>query len=160
LRYVVGKPDEHTFGWPFGQALPRWLLAILLRLKGKRRAGGLLHSFRALRQLVVEAGFSNIRPYWAVPEYRYAREYVPADSASIAAVIRRPGFEHPGDPKHFKLLIRFAPAVLIRFVMPGLIFLADNPHESRPAEALGRAKPPRVSDIRGIEDEHLDPAIK
>jgi SAM-dependent methyltransferase len=132
LRYVLGRPDEHTFNWRFGQALPRWLLAILLRLRGKSRSNGLIHSYRALYRLLIDAGFSNLSAYWAVPEYRFPREYVPADSASIAAARRRPGFEQPGDPRYLRLLARFFPAPLIKHVMLGLVFLADNPHERRP----------------------------
>ncbi len=126
LRYLLGKPDEHTFGWPFGQALPRWLLAILLRLRGKSRTYGLIHSYRALRRLLFEAGFSNLRPYWAVPEYRFPREYVPADSASIVAARGRPGFEQPGDPTNVRLLSRVVPAALVKHVMLGLVFLGEK----------------------------------
>jgi SAM-dependent methyltransferase len=136
LRYLLGGPDEHTFGWRFGQALPRWLLAILLRLRGKSRSNGLIHSNRGLSQLLIEAGFSNLRPYCAVPEYRSPREYVAADSASIATARRRPGFEQPGDPKYVRLLMHFVPAPLVQHIMPGLVFLADNPREQRVPLAL------------------------
>lgn len=126
LHYVVGKPDEHTFGWRFGQALPRWLIAILLRLSGRSRPNGLIHSYRGLYRLLSEAGFANLRPFWAVPEYRFPREYVPADSASVAAARRRPAFVKPGDSRDFRLLARLVPAPMVKHLMPGLVFLADK----------------------------------
>ena len=39
-NYLLGKPDEHTFGWRFGQALPRWLIATLMKWRGKPRISG------------------------------------------------------------------------------------------------------------------------
>jgi SAM-dependent methyltransferase len=131
LRYLLGKPDEHTFEWRFGQALPRWLLAILLRLYGKSRPNGLIHSFRATSRLLSEAGFSNLRPYWAIPEYRFPREFIPAEPASIAAARRRPEFVNPGDPKSTRLLARLVPTPLVKHVMLGLVFLVNKPKGSR-----------------------------
>jgi SAM-dependent methyltransferase len=123
LRYLLGKPDEHTFGWRFGQALPRWLLALLLRLRGKSRPTGLIHSYGALRRLLIDAGFEHIQPYWAVPEYRFPSEFVPADARSIRAARRRPGFTQ-GQGRIGKLVMPLFPAPLVKYVMPGLIFLA------------------------------------
>ncbi len=62
LRYLLGRRDEHTFLWPFGQALPRWLLEILLRIRGKSGPGGrglIRAHIGALRRLLIEAGFRN-----------------------------------------------------------------------------------------------------
>ncbi len=35
LRLLLGKPDEHAWETPFGSALPRWLLGLVLKLRGK-----------------------------------------------------------------------------------------------------------------------------
>jgi len=129
LRYLLGRRDEHTFLLPFGQALPRWLLDIVLRITGKsgNRCRGLLHSYGGARRLLNEAGFTNLRPYWAVPEFRFPREYVPVDSASIRAARRRTGLFQPGDPRTTKLLMPLVPAPLVKYVMLGLVFLAEKP---------------------------------
>lgn len=127
LPYLLGGPDEHTFSWPFGQALPRCVVATLLRLHGKSRPGGLIHSYGALSRMITAAGFSGLKPYWAVPDFRFPREFVPVDAASITAARRRPSFVQPNDRKIAKLLMRFVPPFLVKQVMPGLIFLAENP---------------------------------
>jgi SAM-dependent methyltransferase len=128
LNYLLGKPDEHTFGWRFGQALPRPLLALLLRLRGKSRPPGLIHSYGALRRLLIDAGFGQMQPYWAVGAYRFPSEIVPADCSSIRAARRRRGFRR-GTGLINSRLMPLVPAPLVRYVMPGLIFLASKqPH--------------------------------
>ena len=37
MVHLNGAHDQHTFGWRFGQAVPRWLLALRMRLQGKSR---------------------------------------------------------------------------------------------------------------------------
>jgi SAM-dependent methyltransferase len=129
LRYLLGRPDEHTFGWPFGQALPRWLLDVLLRIRGKSGPGGrgLIHSYGAIHRLLGNAGFTNLRGFWPVPEFRFPREFVPVDPASIRAARRRPGFFQPTDPQTTRRLMPFVPAPLVKHVMLGLVFLAEKP---------------------------------
>jgi SAM-dependent methyltransferase len=124
-RYLLGKPDEHTYHWRFGQAMPRWLLALLLRLCGKSQPKGLIHSYRALRRMLSEAGFSDLQPFWAVPDFRCPTELIPADADSIRAARRRPGFVQ-GDMRSARLLVPLLPARLIKYVTPGLIFLAQK----------------------------------
>ena len=122
LSYLLGKRDEHTFGWRFGQALPRWLLALLLRLRGKPQPPGMLHSYGALRQMLIDAGFGQIEPFWATPEYRFPREIVGADARSVRAARRGPGFIQ-GTGRINGGLMPLTPAPLVKYVMPGLIFL-------------------------------------
>ena len=124
-HYLIGKGDEHTFGWRFGQALPRWLLAALMKCRGKSRTGGLVHSYWALQRLLREAGFGELRSYWAVPEYRFPRELIPADAQSIRAARRRPDFVQ-GYSRTTNLLMPLTPARLVKYVMPGLTFLAKK----------------------------------
>jgi SAM-dependent methyltransferase len=127
LRYLIGRGDEHTHHWPFGQALPRWLLALLLRLRGKSGPDGLIHSHGAMRRLLQEAGLTDLRSFWAYPDFRFPREYVPADSASIRAARRRPGFVQPEDSRSARLLMPLIPAPLVKPITPGLVFLAEKP---------------------------------
>jgi len=126
LRYLIGKSDEHCHGMRFGNALPRWLLHPLLRLRGQARPGGTLHSHRALGAMLRDAGFGGVTSFWAAPEMRYPAQYVPTDAASIRAARRRPGFVQ-GEGRAGRWLMRWVPAPLVRHVTPGLAFLATKP---------------------------------
>lgn len=123
LRYLIGKGDEHAFGMPFGNALPRRLMHLLLRRRGERGPAGLLHGHGRLRRMLASAGFDRIDAYWAAPEMRYPQRYVRADAASVRAVRRAGGFEQ-GESRLLRLLMRHVPAGLVRQVAPGNVFLA------------------------------------
>jgi SAM-dependent methyltransferase len=123
MSYLIGGRDEHTYNWRFGQALPRWLLALLLRLHGRSRTAGLIHSYNGLCRLLIDAGFGQLQPIWAVPEYRFPTELIPADAKSIREARKHPGFVQ-GPSRKTRLLMRLVPAPLVKYVMPGLIFLA------------------------------------
>lgn len=132
LRYVIGKGDEHMHYLPFGNALPRWLARLALRLKRLPRAPGLLHSHGALGRMLHQAGFDRLQSFWATPEMRYPAEYVATDPAAIRAARRRPGFVQ-GDARSVRLLMKWVPAALVKHVTPGLAFLATK--GAAPAEA-------------------------
>ena len=123
LRYLIGRPDEHSCDVRFGSALPRWLSGLLVRLKGHSRPSGMLHSYSRLKALLREEGFEKIDSFWATPEMRFPTEYVPTDAASIRQARRRPGFIQ-GEWRSTRLLMRFIPASLVKHVTPGLAFLA------------------------------------
>lgn len=123
LNYLTGKGDEHTFQWRFGQAMPRSMLALLMRLCGKSRTPGWIHSYGAMRRLLAEAGFNDLEPFWAVPEFRFPTEIIRADGKSIREARRRRGFVQ-GPHRSSRLLMPLVPAALVKYVMPGLIFLA------------------------------------
>jgi SAM-dependent methyltransferase len=125
LIYLTGQPDEHAYELRFGNALPRWLMGLLIRTKGrsKSRPAGLLHSHGGLRRLIEGAGFAETRSYWAAPEMRFARHYVPTDPASIREARRRPDFVQ-GHSRRTRLLMAAMPASLVKYVTPGLVFIA------------------------------------
>lgn len=126
LSYLTGGGDEHVGGMRFGNALPRWLLGMLLRRRGRSRPDGLLHSHDRLRGLMEQAGFVHLHSYWAAPEMRIPREYVPTDAASIRAARRRPGFLQ-GDTRRTRLLMPLVPAALVKHLTRGLTFIAEKP---------------------------------
>jgi SAM-dependent methyltransferase len=125
LRYLIGKPDEHVHNMRFGNALPRWLTRLLLRLRGSGRAPGLLHSYGALADMLRTAGFTRLQPYWATPEIRYPTEYVPIDASAIRAARSRRDFEQ-GESRSTRALMPRVPASWVKYVMPGLTFLATK----------------------------------
>ncbi|MEE3332617.1 MAG: methyltransferase domain-containing protein [Myxococcota bacterium] len=123
LRYLLGKPDEHSFGIRFGNALPRWLHRLALRLKGHARPAGLLHSHDKLQSMFSEAGFADTQSYWTAPEMRYPRHYIPSDRASVRAA-RSHGEFMQGDSRSTRLVMRWIPAGWVRHFTPGLTFIA------------------------------------
>lgn len=125
LTYVIGKPDEHAHRMRFGNALPRGLTKWALRRKGLPEAPGLLHSHDALARMLRDAGFGSVKSFWATPEMRYPREYVPTDAGSIRAARRRAGFVQ-GDSRSVRMLMRWIPAPWVKHFTPGLAFLATR----------------------------------
>ncbi|APW64044.1 class I SAM-dependent methyltransferase [Paludisphaera borealis] len=123
-----GVHDPHTFNWRFGQAMPRWLISLLGRLLGKSRPEGMIHSYPTLHRLVTEAGFSNLKPYWAVPDtsYRSPTEIVPADAESIRAARKRPDFKH-GSYTKAEVMFKLTPAPLVKYLTSSLTFFAEKP---------------------------------
>ncbi len=122
---LSGGRDEHVDGMRFGSALPRGLLRLLLRSRGKQGPRGHLHSWRGLNRLLRRAGFARIDSYWTVPEMRFPKHFVPADASSIRAA--RPGLSELGASRRTRLLMQVTPAGLVRHVAPGLFFVAHKP---------------------------------
>jgi hypothetical protein len=81
-------------------------------LRGKPRPGGMLHSYPALRWLVMEAGFSNVVSHWAVPDtpYRHPTEFVLCDASSIRAARKRSDFVQ-GSYRKAEVMFKLTPDV-------------------------------------------------
>ena len=123
LRLVLGGPDEHAYEMPFGFALPSWIMGPLLRLRGHDRPGGTLHSYAKLKSMIHEAGLRTKESYWAVPEMRFPSAYVPTTTDAIRRARRT--LEGPlGESRRTSLALSFVPSGLVKFVSPGLVFLA------------------------------------
>jgi ubiquinone/menaquinone biosynthesis C-methylase UbiE len=125
LHYLMGKPDEHSYEMPFGNALPRWLLYLMLRLRGKKRPSGFLHSYNQLKRMLLNTGFGDIQSYWAAPEMRYPSYYIPTDSNAIAIARRQKDFV-AGSSKSTKLIMKYLPNALVKHFTPGLVFVAKK----------------------------------
>lgn len=123
MRLLLGKRDEHCDKMRWGNALPRWLMRLAMRMKGKAQPRGLLHSYNALRGMLRSAGFVETRSYWAVPEMRHPKACVPTDAASVRAARRQPGFVQ-GEFRSTRALMPLVPAGLVKHVTPGLQFVA------------------------------------
>ena len=126
LKYLMGRPDEHTHDLRFGSVLPRALSRRLLRARGHARAPGLLHSHDALQAMLHDSGFASTRSFWAAPEMRYPTHYVPTDAASVRAARRQAGFQQ-GEGRRSRWAMSLVPAPWVRHVTPGLAFLATKP---------------------------------
>jgi SAM-dependent methyltransferase len=142
FRLLTGGPDEHNFQLPFGSALPRWLLSVILRARGAPRAPGRLYSWRGLRRLLLDAGFTNLLSYWTVPEMRFPEHLVPCDSQTVRVARQR--IERQGETRRTNLLMRLTPPGLVKHFAPGLFFLARR--------ALFREVPaPILEQLRAID---------
>ncbi|MBS0197395.1 MAG: class I SAM-dependent methyltransferase [Planctomycetes bacterium] len=125
LRLLLGGRDEHAHGLRFGSALPRAVLDRLLRHYKLGRARGWLHSYSELRGLIMHAGFSTPKSFWAAPDMRYPRHYVPTDPQSVRGEIRRSGKEL-GTGRIYGTLLPRLPARMIKYLTPGLTFVAGR----------------------------------
>lgn len=130
LRLLLGGRDDHCYGLHFGSALPRRLLQLLLRARGHGRPWGVLHSYKTLRLMLINAGFADIESFWAVPEMRYPARYIGTDATAIRHARKTASFRQ-GETRLTDLLMPWIPAGLVKHVTPGLAFLAkrSNAHQ-------------------------------
>jgi len=132
LRLLLGRRDEHAYGMPFGNALPRWLMERCMPSGAPGQARGLLHSYCALRRMLKRSGFADMQSYWAVPDMRWPERFIGTDPESIAAARNQPGFSQ-GDSRSSRL-IQFVPARMVKYLAPGLSFLVRKPCAAGPTE--------------------------
>jgi SAM-dependent methyltransferase len=125
LHYLLGKADEHCFSMPFGNALPRWLTALVLKARGHGRPPGFLHSYNELQRMLDHAGFIATSSFWAAPEMRYPTRYVSTATSAIRDARRDSGLIQ-GEFRSTRLLMPMVPAALVKHFTQGLSFLAKK----------------------------------
>ena len=118
LKYLMGKPDEHFAGMRFGSALPRPVANFL----HGRRSSGKLYSYRGLKKMLRQNGFIVKQTWWAAPEMRHTRVMIPTDTASIRTARQNGVLQGPSRLE--RLTMKMVPAPLVRYLTPGLAFLA------------------------------------
>ena len=123
LRYIMGKTDGHAYKMRFGNALPRWMMNGLLRMRGKRQPKGLLHSHGAFVQMIQQAGFERVDPYWAVPDMRHPEVYISANPTAIRAA-RRAGSFHQAESRLTRFLMPLIPARFVKYFAYGNVAVA------------------------------------
>lgn len=125
LRLLLGGRDEHAQDMRFGSALPRWLTEQLSRGRSGKWKGGYLHSYPALKKMIKDAGFSEVKGLWAAPDMRWPMEFIPLERAAISAARARKNFKTaPG--RISSKIIRILPVALVKYITPGLTFLATK----------------------------------
>lgn len=123
LRYLLGGRDEHVHNERFGSALPRWLMRSYLSLRMRGRPQGVLHSYPMLRKMLQRAGMEPTQSFWAAPEMRYPTHFIPTDADSVRSARQLKGFCQ-GHSRLTMLFMPLIPASLVKYVTPGLTFLA------------------------------------
>ena len=119
MNHRIGR----MLSFQFGNALPRWLLRLLLRIRGLPEPRGVLYSHNALRSMLLEAGFEAAESFWAAPEMRFPTHYVQTDSDSVRAARQEPGFPQ-GESRATRVLMPRIPAAWVKHFTPGLLFIA------------------------------------
>jgi SAM-dependent methyltransferase len=144
LRLLLGGRDENARDLRFGNALPRPLAAALGALN-TRRTGfrGLLHSYTAFERLLRSSGFETTRSFWAAPDSRYPQRYIPTDAESVRRA-RKSGELPQGTTRVTRLLMPLVPNGLVKFVAPGLTFIA------RAVPGAHAANTPRIAPARNL----------
>ena len=123
LRLLLGKRDFHAHNMRFGNALPRWLMRLILSLRMKDRETGLLYSYPALNRLLRSSGYEIIQSFWATPDMRFPDYYIPTDSKSVRTARHNCNFDQ-GRYRSTSLMMQLIPANLVKYFTPGLVFLA------------------------------------
>lgn len=125
LSLLLGARDEHLDGMRFGSVLPRSVQRLLLARRGVRRPAGNLHSYGRLREMVSEAGFDRLWSYWASPEMRYPKRFIPTDTASVRSALRAFGSELVFGRKQ-RVVLSVVPRTVIKYLTPGLCIVASK----------------------------------
>jgi SAM-dependent methyltransferase len=120
LRLLLGGRDEHMSELRWGSALPRWLGRLVRRRKASL---GWLHSYNHLKSMLSKAGFARIESYWAAPEMRQPSEFVPIEGSNLAER-RKSGELIESNSRKERLVMRLVPNGLVKYITPGLTFLA------------------------------------
>jgi SAM-dependent methyltransferase len=137
LKYVLGQRDEHALLLPGGNALPRWLLRVILKTTARARdprrderwGQGYLYSHSALRRLVYASGFSRVGMYCPVPEPRNPQRFIGADGRSVAAARRREPTLRLADGRYTGPMMKLMPASLVKYFTYGQTVLAYTAQE-------------------------------
>jgi SAM-dependent methyltransferase len=77
--YFFGYSDPHC-GLPFVTVLPRRLARWYAKRKGQAGYRNYLYSSRGYRKLLLDAGFSRVDIYLALPSYNHPRFFLPLDA--------------------------------------------------------------------------------
>ena len=117
IRLLTGGRDEHLAEIPFGSALPR----ALGRLLAGKKPRGFLHSYPALQRMLTSAGFDPAASFLALPDMRWPQSYLnyegdlsPAKSSALVGAM----------PPRTRAAMKLIPTSLLKYVAPGLTFLA------------------------------------
>jgi SAM-dependent methyltransferase len=123
-QYLTGSPDEHAGNLRFGNALPRPLLRAILKRRVRRadEPRGVLHSWSELQAMLFEAGFQDLRSYWAAPDARWPTAYIPTDTDAVRAGRAALDAAQLGTCKRVRAIMRAVPAPLVKHVAPSLVF--------------------------------------
>lgn len=124
LRLLLGGRDESARDLRFGHALPRRLVRTLAA--GRPGILGMPPSYGELEALLRDAGFETLRSFWGAPDGRYPKRFVATDTAAIRGARRIRNLAQ-GPTLATRLLMPLVPAPLVKYVTPGLIFIARSP---------------------------------
>lgn len=123
LRLVCGMIDDHV-GFRFGNALPRWLMRVVQKVKAQPEIAGYLHSYGQLRKMLRESGFGRITAKLALPDARFPKVYCGLSRREIVEL--RCNLELLRSGRLTKLLVTKCPLGLIKWITPSLVYIAEK----------------------------------
>jgi SAM-dependent methyltransferase len=123
IRLILGRLDEHV-GFRFGNALPRWLMRLLQKVKVVSFSTGYLHSYGALYHIISKSGFRRITPKLALPDARYPLAYSGFSELEMSAL--RSNKELLSVDRLTNFLLRKVPGNIVKWIAPSLVFVAEK----------------------------------
>lgn len=98
MTYLIGKPDEHSFGHRFTTVLPHVVSNAIVRLKDGKNYSGKCYSYTGYKRLLKETGFDDFTFYWLFPDFRDTEFIIPfemlEDSADMIGEILCQHYNH------------------------------------------------------------------
>lgn len=122
-RLLLGAFDEHV-GFRFGNALPRWVMNLLSRGKPLSASSGYLHSYGALRRIIVSSGFRRPTAKLALPDARFPLAYSSFSETEISAL--RSNQQLLSADRLTKFLLTKVPVYIVKWIAPSLVFIAEK----------------------------------
>ena len=115
LDYLLGKPDEHSFGIRFTTLFPYCISNFFVRVKTGNSYSGRCYSYFEYRRLLQESGFSDISFYGILPSWRDPQAIVPLENLTkygkfVKKVLRK--FHTKRDPMY--LVTKILPINLVK----------------------------------------------
>lgn len=123
LRLLLGAVDDHV-AFRFGNALPRWLMALLSKLKPRPPIWGFLYSYGGLRRALLAKGFRRTAAKLALPDARYPLVYSSFEDTELSAL--RADQRLLGADRLTAFLLKYVPGRVIKWIAPSLVFIAQK----------------------------------
>ena len=89
-RYLWGRRDSHNAGrkLPYVTVLPRWVANVYTQAASRVPYRTWLHSYRGLRALLGESGFSRTSFFFPYPTYNHFKYLIPLDGGTPSGTER------------------------------------------------------------------------
>lgn len=123
LQYLIGGIDEHL-NMRFGNALPQPFINWYAKRK-KINNTTFVHSIRSLRKLLKTAGLNVTNSYWAIPDVRKPKYYVPL-STKMVKYVRKSAKIRICLPRKYQFFIRLLPACVFKNFVYSFILIGKK----------------------------------
>ncbi|MGA1870994.1 MAG: class I SAM-dependent methyltransferase [bacterium] len=77
LKYILGEPDEHSFGSKYTTVLPYFLSDIIVKKKLGHHYTARCYSYFEYSSMLKKTGFRNVKFYAIIPDHRNPERIIP-----------------------------------------------------------------------------------